>query len=54
MRRVVLSLMSLIWVVGCATSEPAVLRYGVQDAPEGKRLMWPPEPEVPRFFTPTY
>jgi DNA-binding beta-propeller fold protein YncE len=27
-----------------------VLRYGVQDAPEGKRLMWPPEPEVPRYL----
>ena len=29
---------------GCATREPAVLRYGVQDAPEGKRLMWPAPP----------
>lgn len=50
MTRLAFSLMSLIWVVGCATSEPAVLRYGVQDAPEGKRLMWPPEPEVPRYM----
>ena len=37
-------------LVGCATREPAVLRYGVQDAPEGKRLLWPPEPEVPRYM----
>ena len=27
-----------------------MLRYGVQDAPEGKRLLWPPEPEVPRYM----
>lgn len=39
-----------VFAFGCATQEPAVLRYGVQDAPEGKRLMWPPEPEVPRYM----
>jgi DNA-binding beta-propeller fold protein YncE len=50
MTRLFFSLLSVIWVLGCATSEPAVLRYGVQDAPEGKRLMWPPEPEVPRYL----
>jgi DNA-binding beta-propeller fold protein YncE len=27
-----------------------VLRYGMQDAPEGKRLMWPAAPEVPRYM----
>lgn len=40
----------LILNTGCATREPAVLRYGVQDAPEGKRLMWPAPPEVPRYM----
>lgn len=35
---------------GCATNTiPARLHYGVSDAPEGKRIMWPPEPEVPRY-----
>ena len=37
-------------LAACATPEPAVLHYGMQDAPEGKRLMWPPEPEVPRYL----
>ena len=37
-------------VAGCAAPEPARLHFGVEDAPEGKRLMWPPEPEVPRFL----
>lgn len=34
---------------GCATA-PATLHFGVQDAPEGKRLLWPAEPEVPRYL----
>lgn len=35
---------------GCATqSTPAKLHYGLADAPEGKRLMWPAEPEIPRY-----
>jgi DNA-binding beta-propeller fold protein YncE len=35
---------------GCATSStPARLHYGLSDAPEGKRIMWPPEPEIPRY-----
>ncbi len=25
------------------------MRYGMEDAPEGRRLLWPPAPEVPRF-----
>jgi DNA-binding beta-propeller fold protein YncE len=41
---------SIVLLTACATQEPAVLHYGVQDAPEGKRLMWPPEPEVPRYM----
>jgi len=39
----------LALLAGCA-SEPAVLHYGVEDSPQGKRLMWPPEPEVPRYM----
>ncbi|WP_246264339.1 6-bladed beta-propeller [Aromatoleum toluvorans] len=39
-----------ISMAGCATqSTPARLHYGLLDAPEGKRLMWPAEPEVPRY-----
>jgi len=35
---------------GCATnSPPARLHYGLADAPEGKRIMWPPEPDPPRY-----
>jgi DNA-binding beta-propeller fold protein YncE len=35
---------------GCASSgPPARLHYGLLDAPEGKRIMWPPEPEIPRY-----
>lgn len=37
-------------LTGCATqSTPARLHYGLLDAPEGKRLMWPAEPDVPRY-----
>lgn len=43
-------LASLFLLAACATQEPAVLHFGMQDAPEGKRLMWPPEPEVPRYL----
>jgi len=50
MTRSLVFFFSLIFIVGCATREPAVLRYGVQDAAEGKRLLWPPEPEVPRYM----
>lgn len=41
---------NLIFSTGCATRDPAVLRFGVQDAPEGKRILWPPPPEVPRYM----
>lgn len=37
-------------LAGCATNAtPARLHYGVTDAPEGKRIMWPAEPEIPRY-----
>lgn len=41
---------ALVVLAGCAANEPKVLHYGTLDAPEGKRLLWPPEPEVPRYL----
>ena len=37
---------------GCAGVEPVrgEMHYGLGDAPEGQRLLWPPPPEVPRFL----
>ncbi len=37
-------------LAGCATQGPAKLHFGVEDAPEGKRLLWPAPPEVPRYM----
>lgn len=37
-------------LAGCAAPAPARLHFGVQDAPEGRRILWPPEPEVPRYL----
>lgn len=37
-------------LAGCAAPAPATLHFGVEDAPEGKRLLWPAEPEVPRYL----
>jgi DNA-binding beta-propeller fold protein YncE len=47
-----------LWVLlgallaGCAGPQPirGALRYGMDDAPEGTKLMWPAAPEVPRFL----
>lgn len=45
-----LMLAAMLALAGCATnSTPARLHYGVTDAPEGKRIMWPAEPEIPRY-----
>lgn len=48
---------ALAWIAlsallyGCAQpGGPAVLHYGVEDAPEGKRIVWPTAPEVPRYL----
>lgn len=35
-------------LAGCA-GEPARLHFGMDDAPEGKRVLFPPQPEVPRY-----
>jgi len=37
-------------LAACTATEPRVLHLGMEDAPESKRLMWPPPPEVPRFM----
>ncbi len=39
-----------VLVAACAATAPRVLHFGMEDAPEGKRLMWPPAPEIPRFM----
>jgi DNA-binding beta-propeller fold protein YncE len=38
-------------LAACAgTGDRALLYYGVEDAPGGKRLMWPAPPETPRYL----
>ena len=45
-----LLLVSLV-LAGCASDNgTATMRYGIEDAPEGKRLLWPQPPEVPRYM----
>ena len=39
-----------VLVAACAGSVPRRLHYGVEDAPEGSRLLWPRPPEVPRYL----
>lgn len=47
---ILLLMVATVLLGGCATnSTPARLHYGVTDAPEGNRIMWPPEPDVPRY-----
>ncbi|MGE5319671.1 MAG: hypothetical protein ACM3KD_05785 [Hyphomicrobiaceae bacterium] len=36
-------------VAACST-EPAQLHFGMEDAPEGRRILFPAEPEVPRYL----
>lgn len=45
-----LAVAAALLVAGCAAKAPAVLHFGVEKAPEGKRLMWPAPPEVPRYL----
>ncbi len=40
----------VLCLAGCAAPGPAVLRFGFDESPQGKRLMWPAEPEVPRYL----
>lgn len=52
MRRVLISVMLAALFGACSTAEPirGRLHYGMDDAPEGQKLMWPAAPEVPRFL----
>lgn len=36
-------------LAGCAGPVRGTLHYGLDDAPEGRTLLWPAAPEVPRF-----
>ena len=44
--------MGLAALVGCGSVEAirGTLHYDMDDAPEGKRLVWPQPPEVPRYL----
>jgi DNA-binding beta-propeller fold protein YncE len=37
-------------LAGCAARAPAVLHFGMEDAPEGRRILYPAPPDVPRYF----
>jgi DNA-binding beta-propeller fold protein YncE len=54
MRRAGLPLaLALALLLGACASGGAIrgrLHYGMDDAPEGRKLMWPAAPEVPRFL----
>jgi len=47
-----LAVLLLVALAGCAGPEPVrgEMHYGMDDAPEGRRLLWPQAPEVPRFL----
>ncbi len=47
-RAAALGLLLGLW--GCATEGPRVLHFGMQEAPEGKSLVWPAPPDVPRYL----
>jgi len=48
----VLALAIALLGAGCADPGPVrgTLRFGLGDAPEGQRLLWPAAPEVPRYL----
>ena len=37
-------------LIGCAASGPKVLHFGVDEAPEGGRMLWPQPPDIPRYL----
>lgn len=50
MRQAIVLVLAVV-VCGCAgPREPRVLHFGMSDAPEGKRILWPVAPEVPRYL----
>jgi len=50
--RALLLSLALLLLGGCADVGPVrgQMHYGMTEAPEGQRLLWPPAPEVPRFM----
>ncbi len=52
MRAPLLLVCVVLGLGACSTAEPirGRLHYGMDDAPEGQKLMWPAAPEVPRFL----
>ena len=50
LRRCALLAALVLALAGCtSTSEPQVLRFGIDEAPEGKRLVWPQTGDIPRY-----
>jgi len=49
-RAVAVSLAALLVAACGGTGGPAKLHFGMLDAPEGRRIQFPPEPEVPRYL----
>ncbi|CAD5372304.1 NHL repeat containing protein [Rubrivivax sp. A210] len=49
--RALLAIGLVLLLAACASGGPVrgQLHYGMDDAPEGRRLLWPAEPEVPRY-----
>ncbi len=45
-----LALLLVFTLAACAAPEKRRLHYGVDEAPEGKRMLWPQPPEVPRYL----
>lgn len=49
-RRCALLAAAVAIATGCAAPQPAVLHLGMEDAPEGRRIFFPPPPETPRYL----
>lgn len=44
------ALLLVILLAACAAPEKRRLHFGVDEAPEGKRMLWPQPPEIPRYL----
>ena len=51
-RRAALVVLAMLVLAGCAGVDAVrgSMHYGLADAPEGQRLLWPQAPEVPRYL----